>query len=193
MYNFRVKRCTEVPADSVFSGPITHLLSMLRVLTKILSQARAKKKTKGFKVSNFAHYWLFSSSIMPVKGLSIAFTYLLPAHRLSSSPGVVRFSYPSTMMLCRLKKKNFFLLKLIQPTMQCLHNSKLLPSVAVRLARSEVTNTCSVRDRCTTEAGCHCRQRRARCGYVCVCLCARARVSVCVCVCVPAVCVCVCV
>ena len=54
MYNFRVKRRTEVPADSVFSGPITRLLSMLRVLMKIFSQARAKKKTEGFKVLNFA-------------------------------------------------------------------------------------------------------------------------------------------
>ena len=54
MYNFRAERCTDAPPNSIFSGPITHLLSVLRVLMKILSHASAKKKTKGLKVSDFA-------------------------------------------------------------------------------------------------------------------------------------------
>ena len=43
----------DAPANSLFSGPVTHLLSMLWVLMKILSQANAKKKTKCLRVSNF--------------------------------------------------------------------------------------------------------------------------------------------
>ena len=73
-----------MPADSILlSGPITHLLLVLCVLTKILSHASAKKKRErererrkkkkkkkkalGFQISHF--YWSFSGDIMAVKGL----------------------------------------------------------------------------------------------------------------------------
>ena len=54
--NFRGLLCTDAPSDSVFSGPVTHLLLMLCVLMKILSHASAKTKTKrlkGFKFRTF--------------------------------------------------------------------------------------------------------------------------------------------
>ena len=41
------------PVNSIFSGPITHLLSMLCVLMKIPSLASAKKKTKRLKGFKF--------------------------------------------------------------------------------------------------------------------------------------------
>ena len=48
---FRVERCTD-RGTCKFSGPVTHLLSTLSVLMKVLSRASAKRKTerlKGFK------------------------------------------------------------------------------------------------------------------------------------------------
>ena len=39
--------------NRIFSGPVTHLLSMLSVLMKVLSHACVKKKTKRFKVFKF--------------------------------------------------------------------------------------------------------------------------------------------
>ena len=47
--NFRAERCTDVPANSIYSTPITRLLSMLCVLMKILLHASAKKKSKSLK------------------------------------------------------------------------------------------------------------------------------------------------
>ena len=41
------------PAKRIFSGTITHLLSVLRVLMKIFSHASAKKKTKGLRDVKF--------------------------------------------------------------------------------------------------------------------------------------------
>ena len=41
------------PAKRIFSGPITHLLSVLRVLMKIFSHASAKNETKGLKEVKF--------------------------------------------------------------------------------------------------------------------------------------------
>ena len=41
------------PAKRIYSGPIIHLLSVLRILMKILSHASAKKKTKGLKDVKF--------------------------------------------------------------------------------------------------------------------------------------------
>ena len=38
---------------SIFSGPVTHLLSVLRVWIKILSHAGAKKKTERLKDLKF--------------------------------------------------------------------------------------------------------------------------------------------
>ena len=60
-----------VPANSIFSGPITHLLWMLCVLMKLLSRAsvkkKKKKKAKGFWILHFK--WSFSRNIVAVKGL----------------------------------------------------------------------------------------------------------------------------
>ena len=53
LYNFRAERCTDAPANSIFSGPMTHLLSVLCVSVKILSHASAKKKTKRLKDFKF--------------------------------------------------------------------------------------------------------------------------------------------
>ena len=39
--------------QTVYSGPITHLPSMLCILMKIRSHASSKKKKKGLRVSNF--------------------------------------------------------------------------------------------------------------------------------------------
>ena len=73
---FLGRKCTDIPANSRFSGSILilllHLFSVLCILMKILSHASAKKKTKtekGLRVSNFALLLLFSSDIMAVKGL----------------------------------------------------------------------------------------------------------------------------
>ena len=46
---FRAERCRDVPANSILSGPVTHLLSMLCAFYDSLSHASAKKKTKMFK------------------------------------------------------------------------------------------------------------------------------------------------
>ena len=43
----------DVPANSIFCGPVTHLLAMLPVLMKILSHVSAKRKRKGLRVSNY--------------------------------------------------------------------------------------------------------------------------------------------
>ena len=59
-----------MPANGVFSGAITNLLSILCVLMKILSNANAKKKTKRFKDIIFRTFIVsFSSDIMAAKGL----------------------------------------------------------------------------------------------------------------------------
>ena len=54
--NVRAERCTDAPANSIFSSPITHLLSMLYGLTKILSHAGTKKKTKGLEGFRFRSF-----------------------------------------------------------------------------------------------------------------------------------------
>ena len=43
----------DAPTNSVFSSPVTHLLSVLCVLMKILSHTSVKKKTKRLRGSNF--------------------------------------------------------------------------------------------------------------------------------------------
>ena len=70
----------DTPANSRFSGPVTHLLSMLCVLMKNLSHASATKETKrlkDFKIRTFIYR--FSSDVMEVKGLSIEI-YAIRAH-----------------------------------------------------------------------------------------------------------------
>ena len=69
MYNFRAKRCTDAPANCIFSGPVTRLLLVLCLLIKILSHASAKKKTKSLKDSNFTLLVVILSHIMAMKGL----------------------------------------------------------------------------------------------------------------------------
>ena len=51
--NVQAERCTDAPANSIFSGPITHRLSMLHVSMKILWHASAKKKTQTVKGVKF--------------------------------------------------------------------------------------------------------------------------------------------
>ena len=51
--NFWAEWWTNMPENSIFSGPITHLLSMLCVFTKILVQVSAKKQTKRRKNKSF--------------------------------------------------------------------------------------------------------------------------------------------
>ena len=51
--HFRHERWKDAPANSVFSGPITLLLSMTCVFMKILSHGSRKRK-KGLMVSNFS-------------------------------------------------------------------------------------------------------------------------------------------
>ena len=38
------ERCTDAPANSIFSGPVTHLLSMLYILMTIISHPGANKE-----------------------------------------------------------------------------------------------------------------------------------------------------
>ena len=66
----------------LFSGPLTHVLSMLCVFIKLFSHANAKQKTE--RVSNFSLYWLFSSDTVAVKGLSHTQTRPTPRQRLLS-------------------------------------------------------------------------------------------------------------
>ena len=42
----RWKVCTYTPADSIFGGPITNLVSILCILTEIISRAHAKGKKR---------------------------------------------------------------------------------------------------------------------------------------------------
>ena len=59
-----LKDARAVPANSIFSGPIPHLLSMQCILMKILSDANEKKKTKrlkGFRFDTFiGPFWMTS-------------------------------------------------------------------------------------------------------------------------------------
>ena len=58
-----------MPANSVFSGPIAHLLSMLCILMQIFSHASTKRKTerlKGFKccIFFFLNKWHHDSEVV---------------------------------------------------------------------------------------------------------------------------------
>ena len=66
---FRAEWCTDAPANSIFSGPVTSIFSAMRFDENPFSQANAikeDKKTEGFQISHF--YGSFSSD-MAVKGL----------------------------------------------------------------------------------------------------------------------------
>ena len=49
-----LKKCTHTPSNSRFYGALAALFSILCVLMKTLSNAKAKKKQKGLRISNFA-------------------------------------------------------------------------------------------------------------------------------------------
>ena len=68
--NFRAEKGTDAPAKRVVFGRMAHLLSMLRVLIKILSHARAKKKTKRLKDFKFRFFIGRFSDIVAVRGLN---------------------------------------------------------------------------------------------------------------------------
>ena len=57
--------------QTICSGPITHLLSILWIFMKIfhMPERKRKRKTWGFQISHF--YWSFSSDTRAVKGLNI--------------------------------------------------------------------------------------------------------------------------
>ena len=58
----------------MFSGPVTHRLSMLCVLMETFSHASAKKKTKQLKGFKFRTViGRFENEIMAVKGLRLFF------------------------------------------------------------------------------------------------------------------------
>ena len=54
----------DAPSNSIFSGPITDLLSHA-------SAKKKEKKTQGFQISHF--YWSFSNDIVAVKWLNPLF------------------------------------------------------------------------------------------------------------------------
>ena len=54
---FPAERCTDAPVNSIFSGSLTHLLSLLCVLMKSFHMPARKnkqKRLKGFKFPTFA-------------------------------------------------------------------------------------------------------------------------------------------
>ena len=63
----------DVPANSIFSGPITSVLNAMRFDENPFACLCGKedKKTEGFQISHF--YGSFSSDIMAVKGLTVLF------------------------------------------------------------------------------------------------------------------------
>ena len=63
---------TYMPADSIFHGPITSILSVLCILIEIFSPAHAKggKKLNGFKFGTFiGRFPSGGAASMAVKGL----------------------------------------------------------------------------------------------------------------------------
>ena len=69
---------TDMPASNIYFGPITHALSMLCILMKILSHARKTKRAWEFDILHFwGHFQVTSSwhgsegvNIMAEKGLT---------------------------------------------------------------------------------------------------------------------------
>ena len=60
------KRCTDAPANSIFSATIRHLPSLYTFWWKSFHMPMRKRRQK---VQNLHFYWPFSSEIMAVKGL----------------------------------------------------------------------------------------------------------------------------
>ena len=52
-YNFWAEKSTHMPADSIFSGPVSNKSTSNIVLTEIFSDGKARTK-KGVRISNFA-------------------------------------------------------------------------------------------------------------------------------------------
>ena len=70
----------DTPANSIFSGPVTHLLSMLHVLMKIHSHASEKKK-KGLRVSDFALLLVILNGVMVANRLIVVYLHgIYPLH-----------------------------------------------------------------------------------------------------------------
>ena len=74
---------TPLLKKSIFSSPVTHLLSVLCVLIKILSHASAKKKKKGRRIWNFALLLIVFNDVMAVKGLTVFPACVLLRHSFS--------------------------------------------------------------------------------------------------------------
>ena len=66
--NVQAKRCRDTLANSVFSGPVSQLLSIPCILIKSLSHARAKIKTKWLKDFKFCTF-IGHFQMPSVKGL----------------------------------------------------------------------------------------------------------------------------
>lgn len=70
MKNLRNEKCT--PADSVFDGPLTNLLSTLCVLTELLLRVHTKgeKGLNNFKLGTFSgRFPSYDAASMAMKGL----------------------------------------------------------------------------------------------------------------------------
>ena len=64
----------DAPANGIFSSLITHLVSMLYGLMKILSRASAKKGgKKGLRVSDFALLLVIFKSHHGIEGVNMSF------------------------------------------------------------------------------------------------------------------------
>ena len=53
LYNFRAEKCSHHATNSIFSNPLTNLISILCSLMKILSRANARRKRKRLKHFKF--------------------------------------------------------------------------------------------------------------------------------------------
>ena len=85
LYDFRAEKCTHMSTNSIFSGPITNLISILWLLMKIRSRGDAKKSEKDYRFEISHFYWLFSNDILAVKGLINNTRELISARRTSHS------------------------------------------------------------------------------------------------------------
>ena len=94
----------DVPTNSIFSGPVIQLLSVMCILMKILSHASVKKKRKGLRISNFTLLFVVFKrhQIVAVKGLSEK-----KALTLTKSKNK-RNKKTETLHICRLYKLNIY-------------------------------------------------------------------------------------
>ena len=83
-----------MPANSIFDGPLTNLLSILCILIEVLSCAHAKGNKKGlndFKFGTFVRHFqsdgVASRAVKGLRGLLTSYTY---------GPGIVKLKLPMT-------------------------------------------------------------------------------------------------